>query len=121
MIHKRQTLIAMLVVAVLAGVAVAWLNRGTDPKTWPRCVYFRCRECAGPASVDPSQPERWACLKCERTTCQLVRYFRITRPHEQTAAELANASVRVGIIAPEGSDGSDTLIGIYRRSRGRHW
>lgn len=84
-------LIAGAAVLIAAGVVLyhVW---PLDVGAWPTYEAFRCRECAGPVSIDPHCPERWACRSCSVVSFRIHRDFRQVQPSDLGSVEACVAA-----------------------------
>jgi len=117
MLGKRTWI--LIVVVIVAVVVIAWRFGAPDIGNWPRYEYFRCLDCAGPASIDPWFPEQWGCTGCGFTTYALPDRFRMAKQSEVPGGEVGwvAAMGAAGIMAPPDSYGQ-TPIEIYTKAGG---
>jgi hypothetical protein len=109
--RRKQWKTSLLVAAVLAGVAIAWLHREPDVGAWPQYQFFRCLDCSGPASLDPAMIERWGCRRCGFASFDLPKRFRLaTRADIPGEARFWDAERRAGITSVDGDGQAPVLV-----------
>ena len=106
-----QILIALLV----ASLTIWWLCQDEDPSAWEAFQAFQCRDCGGPAVVNPKSVDQWACPSCGYQTRDLWEHFAPDDTASPTDLRVAGC-----LVIPAEFTGQ-TPAEAWSVDRARHW
>ena len=102
---------------ITAGLMYWASAKPVDLAGWPQYEAFRCRDCGGPASINPECIEQWGCARCGYSTYRVRHHFRLALWFDfDSESELADAQLAAGMVGSP-ADFEATAVGVWFRSK----